>query len=180
MITNTILSAITFIQIVTNWGPVQSGFQQWNGMGGEYFYPQKLGEEYQQVANVDSQEVLRVVLPDGQVVSNILKSTTLRTITKRGHKCPDIIWDRTNDVEVMQWTIIEAYTNGLGISNFVVAGTASFGCVMVATNSTWHSATISSESNTLDIAEAAKAVEWVRLKRMSYWDQFKAWWKEKK
>ena len=173
--TNVILAATMIFQIVTNWGPAESGnlYREWRPYaGGDYyrFTPVPvLGDTYQQVGSVESQEVLRVELQDGTVASNILKNTRLRTITLRGHRCPDVIWDTTNDVPVVQvdaliWTTNSYMTISNAISNAII----------MCNTTGWGIATFASNTYAGD----PEVKEFMRRAKLSWWGRVKEWWRK--
>ena len=172
MITNTILAAVTFIQIVTNWGPVTKG-GMWPNFDGTYaFVEHVVNDAYQQVGNVESQEVLRITLPDEAVVTNVLKSTLIRTITKRGKIPQTIIWDSTNEADVVRRDVWDI-TNTLSTTNNIYWSNTN---VVFMSNTTWTASLVGTMSNSVAINDL---VIMVKRSKMSTWEKIKEWWRKK-
>lgn len=152
--TNTILSAIMYIQIVTNWGPIENFDKNviWMDSWGKNPYSNS-GHDRRQHANVESQEVVQVTLPDGRSTTNIMKSKVIEEINKTGRIVEYIEWYSTNVNKMEEW-VITGYTN----SNSIYTMTNSF-CTSVS------SALINTSSNKLNLDETAELVEYAKKQK---------------
>lgn len=158
--TNTILSAIMFFQIVTNWGPVENFDKNltWNPVFGTDPYPNigRNGPDRRQHANVESQEVVQVTLPDGRVTTNIMKSTTIEEINKTGRRVESIDWYETNVAKVV-------YANTSNTQTWFCVAT---NITHLITNSIClYSPTINTSTNILNIDEAAELVSYAKKQK---------------